>query len=765
MTRVTDKRTGYLELLEKWVHTIPPYLYRLPDNPELVCYGLGYNGHWFMQANNTVFSALAVLAKIPALDISDADIDREHLLDYALALLRFCLHTHISGERNCLNGKQWGHSWISALCLERAIHGIEELREDLTCADEEALRRVLLSECDWLADCYHRKRNDTPGAVTAGLTQHNNPESNMWNGALLHRTALLYPESPRADEYREKGTRFILNAISVDSDKHSADTIAGKPLSEWHIGGNFFDSFACNHHGYLNIGYMVITLSNLAMLHFFCRQRNLNPPDGLYHNAEPLWQLVKTCTFPDGRLLRTGGDSRARYCYCQDYAIPVWLLAQDVFNDHEARRFEDGWLAQVEREQQEEPKGFFLKPRLEKLENASFLYYTRLEGDRAGSLAMGDCWRRLIDRQDAAEQQKNKKIIIPSSQESVYSRWSDSFHGAYLHRNDERITSWTWKASEKPQGLCLPPDMSDMAEWRYNMAGRITGEGQVNDNRVLRSSGAEFPGGFTTQGRFETFTDQHISEGESEEVIAYTDSAFIALPDGHTVACFQRAVTACRVRLKQVKGLFMNIPNDIYNDCSRCYYDRNGVEQVVRFQDSDADEWLSFPGKCLNIDNKLGITMVYGDGDFGVFSPGRRQVTIRRDPAGAAGGSLHTEEICSTCITRQQFHEPHSTLFDLAFLVHTDGNWKRTRSLQTGTERVAGRHEVYDVRTIRLQGADGRCYFITVNFGDTGQRVSIPTPSSSSLECVISGTILHSAESGYCSIPAAAGDAAVFRMK
>ena len=32
----------------------------------------------------------------------------------------------------------------------------------------------------------------------------------------------------------------------------------GKPVSEWFMGANFFPNYALDHHGYLNVGYMVI---------------------------------------------------------------------------------------------------------------------------------------------------------------------------------------------------------------------------------------------------------------------------------------------------------------------------------------------------------------------------------------------------------------------------------------------------------------------------------------------------------------------------
>ena len=62
-----------------------------------------------------------------------------------------------------------------------------------------------------------------------------------------------------------------------------------------------------------------------------------------------LWKLIRSCTFSDGRLLRIGGDSRARYCYCQDYALPMWALIEDFF-DEDCSELEIGWLKILKKE-------------------------------------------------------------------------------------------------------------------------------------------------------------------------------------------------------------------------------------------------------------------------------------------------------------------------------------------------------------------------------------------------------------------------------
>ncbi|MDD5708376.1 MAG: hypothetical protein PHR35_20850, partial [Kiritimatiellae bacterium] len=356
-------------LLEDWVAQARRWLYRLPDSGGLVCYGIGHHGHWAMQAHDTAFSAFAVLAADPQTDTARTGMSRDELTATALAMLRFTLRSHHAGEGRATDLGNWGRSWISPLGLERMMHGVRAIRPVLTAADHDLLRRVLLSEADWLLESW---------PVTAGLTQNNRPESNMWNGAFLHRVASMYPDTPQAAACREKGSAFLANAVSIPEDATDDRVFDGRPLREWHVGPNFTATYGCNHHGYMNVGYMAITLSNLAMFHFACREEGWTPPETLYLHAREMWQVVKTCTFPDGRLWRIGGDSRVRYCYCQDYALPVWLFAQDYLGDRDTAKFEERWLEQVKREADHNADGTFLGSRLEKLHERAPTYYYRL---------------------------------------------------------------------------------------------------------------------------------------------------------------------------------------------------------------------------------------------------------------------------------------------------------------------------------------------------------------------------------------------------
>ena len=137
----------YTQLLLRWLEHARMHLYTLPDHPDLTCYGTGYNT-WGVQTNQKALSAYGVLATDPHADFSAAGTTREEVLDTALAMLRFSLRSHLTGDVRCTDGEQWGHTWISVLGIERMMHAVDALQPHMTQADTDLLHRVLVSEAD-----------------------------------------------------------------------------------------------------------------------------------------------------------------------------------------------------------------------------------------------------------------------------------------------------------------------------------------------------------------------------------------------------------------------------------------------------------------------------------------------------------------------------------------------------------------------------------------------------------------------------------------
>lgn len=678
----------YADMLKRWVVFSQKHLYRCPEEEGLICYGNGTGTNWGMQTHLKAMSAFAVAALTEEIDFSDTPIAKDEILSEALAMLRFALRTHLTGDFVCTDGKRWGHSWIFALGIERMFHAIELLDGYMTEEDKARLKSLMLSESDFIL-------NDYP--IVAGLVENNKPESNIWNGAILYRTAVLYPDAPNKDAYIEKAYRFFANGISIESDENSDEIVGGCRIGDLFVGANMFDSFACNHHRYLNIGYMNICLSNIAMLHFFLKGRGVEPNEIIYHNLYEQWRLIRSTTFDDGRLLRIGGDTRARYCYCQDYALPSWALIEDVFGE-DLSELEEEWGRTLELECAENGDGSFLSERFGYFEDESPLYYTRLESDRANSISLSLYWHKkfgLDNDGDGCE-----KIRA----------WSDEYHGAAFVSEKGRFASFAWRAAEQPQGLILCPNESSLAEWRYNFSGRITGVGAKSGDDVEDYTVKSFAGGFLTYGSAISYCDE-FGEGQEKENMARKRIAYAALPDGKTVLCLQRATALNRVFVAECEGVLWNIPNDIYNGKKRSFY--FGGESVVLEGGVTGKREIRAVGGHLNVDGKIGIASL---SPLTLLRRGKRQIDIvgRKN-----SGTLYCEEICSAYSDKHRWVSRGDILFDTGFAVSI-GNAEKTVKMSKSLFRC----EIESVKSIGVTGEDGKTYILVYNISDEETEIS-----------------------------------------
>ncbi|MCL2478885.1 MAG: hypothetical protein FWF22_05245, partial [Treponema sp.] len=628
-----------------------------------------------------------VAATHPSVQWNKSGISGELVLKQALGMLRYSLYTHLSGDKLCVDGHSWGHSWIYILGIDRAMHAIETIWNELSAKDRDALRQVLISEADWLLFEY---------PVEAGLTENNKPESNIWNGNILIRAGMMYPDAVNANKYIEKACKFFANGISVPGDETNPAT------RELFVGPNYTEKFGLNHHHYLNIGYMNICLSNIAMLHFSAKHNNWKLPDIVYHHALDLWRLVRTFTFDDGRLLRIGGDSRARYCYCQDFALPAWALAEDLW-DEDCSSLLSGWLEILKKETDANMDGSFLSERFSSLEYQSPLYYTRLESDRANVISMLVSWYKRFS-------------FNPQKKSEIMPAWDDKFFGAVFSTSGNRYASFAWNSCEKPQGLCVPKNNSSLAEWRHNLAGSVRGTGDVNYDGIIGHREQTFPGGFITSGSTICYSDNFVAEGQTREDVANKIVAFAALPDEKTVLGIQYAVSPNRIYGSMIKGIFWHIPNDIFNNCRRRIKCEKGQFMLRGGHWADRKETLQ-AGHWINADGETGLVSSL---PLVIVRNGKRQIGITSQPD--TNGTLYTEEICAPYEERNRWYERGEILIDVSFASHI-GNDEETKVLSESFN--ADLCTSPSLRSVSVMASDGRIYVLVLNISDSPAELSV----------------------------------------
>ncbi len=690
-------RDDAADLLTRWADAAENLWHSNPVNPDCGYYGSGYQT-WGIQSNWNYACTLATLAtRFP---------ENPLWHQRACQSLRYVLDTHITGSRPCNDGRPWGHSWISMLGIERGMNGLRHLLPSLSKTEHTKLRKLLVSEADWLLNPI---RGGTPGIFAAKWNQsgHNHPESNIWSGSLLWRVAELYPDESHADAWREQAHRFLLNGVSVEADAADSRLIAGKPISDWHIGANFFPNYALDHHGYLNVGYMAICVSNVAILHFDAKVAGFQVPESLHHHQADLWKVLRNMIFTDGRLARIGGDSRVRFAYCQEYLLPGLLYAADHLQDSHALTLARG-LLDVMANEAEGGTGLFYEKRLESLRRQNPHYYARLESDRACVLAMLQNYLPLL-----------KVPPLPSSpSESTVLEWSEKEHGAVLHRSPRRFASFAWRSFGLTQALCLPPDTSDMAEWAENLCPVVRCLGDDlkhpgDHRRLLNHHQESFEGGFVTCGTVMEGVDMWVDEGANCTDQAKTRIAFAALPDGKTCLGLHHVVTASDrvVYVTELKDLHLVMPNDVLNGCQRRL--RTATGETLLLSPPEQDEVLSFESRWANFDDRLGVVLLHG----------ANQLRIDRSTQRRAGKyrSLFTEELCVRVRHIPTHCPPSTVLTDLGFAVLSDATADETAQTQGTSLSFASP----GLRGVSVEGADGRTYALVANFGDDAETVEV----------------------------------------
>ena len=676
--------TYYTEMLQSFFSFAENEIRRV-DN-EHSYYGTGEAAHWAVQSNFNIAGGMAILAK----ETKDP-ILAENARKLALKLFRYNLHTHKTGTMSNSCGAQWGGSWISILGLERMGAGQLELESYLTEEEKTEFRTLRIYEADWLVENY-----ETEADLDGFYSGKNKPESNYWNASFLYKTAMDYPDCPNRDTYFKKACSLFLNSISIPSDEKSEKIFRGAPLKEWFVGANFTENFSLDHHGYMNIGYSIITLSHAAYFYFYCKARGWELPEESQHHVKDLWNVVKHFVFPDGRLLRIGGDTRARYCYCQMYFLPILLMVQQLYGENCCAEQEKGMSELLRKEQSVNGNGSFFGKRLDDMSWQSRYYYTRLESDPFAVLAF------------AADAHHRWTFIQPSETQPgpVPAVWGDDYHGADMIRTESTVRSIVRRAGEGPMVLAHPLFESDLAEWHSN--GHAQYEGHfICQLLPEKSYRRQFQKGFINSGKILYAEGNPWGEGEGKYNILQSQSACAALPDGKSMIVLEQVQVLKEHALNQFRSIGWQVPNDVHNGESRTFYGENFTRTITR---RSGDGVIDTKSRWVNVDNKITLVLGYGADSFKINAPSEDRGNLKycRDMT-----SLYVNEICGTVENTPRVRRmPGEILADTGYAVIADSSaddGKRYSLKHLPTEGA--------LRVVQFTAPDGKNWQFAANFG------------------------------------------------
>lgn len=653
-------------------------------------YGTGEAAHWAVQSNFNVAGGMAILA-----EYSKNPVLAKEANDLALKLFRYNLYTHKTNSMKNSCGSQWGGSWISILGLERMSAAHLILERSLTKKDQTAFKKLRCYEADWLLENY-----PVVADIEGYYSGNNKPESNYWNASFLFKTAMDYPDLPNREIYLERACALFLNSISIPADAKSNKKFRGKPLKDWHVGANFTENYSLDHHGYMNVGYSIITLSHAAYLHFYCKARNWEMPEEAKHHVQDLWNVVKNFVFPDGRLLRIGGDTRARYAYCQVYLMPVLLMMQDLGGEKVLAELEQGMAELLRMEQAYSGNGSFFGKRLDEMSWQSRYYYTRLESDPFAALAY------------AADIRANWKLLQPPAKKTMPLSvvWNDEFHGANMIRTNKTVRSIVRRAGEGPMVLAHPLDRSDLVEWHSN--GHAQYEGHFICQALPESFQESFEGGFLNSGKIIYKECGPWGEGEGQYETIQSQAACAALPDGKSIIVLERSVVLKEHSLLSFRSIGWQVPNDLFNGEIRSFKGENFFRTIRK---RSGDGIIETNSRWLNVDDRITLILGYGADSFQINAPAHDRGNLKYCRGMA---SLYLNEICGKVENDPRIRRmPGDILADTGYAVIADSSAEEGRKYSLQPLSAEGM-----LRAVEFSAPDGKRWQFAANFGTTAVK-------------------------------------------
>jgi hypothetical protein len=294
----------YLDCLDDLTRYAETQWHAVNDPPGAGYFGDGVSGgNAGIRGNCGMALAYATLARA-------GRGDRQHLTDRAEAALRYAAETHVTGDSRCVDGKQWGEGWQTALWTGTLGLTALLLEDEIDPDVVAACQRVLAHEADRLAEI--------PPA--SGYRGDSKAEENAWNSNAPALAAAWMSDDPRADVWMNTARRYLANTYTVPDEQG--------PLAPWVTTTTLYPSYACENHGFFHPSYEMVSGMSLGDSWLMARlaepgvARRLRP--FATHNVMEVWDHLQAVQLDSGELAYPSGLDWSLHGFGQ-VAYLAWL--------------------------------------------------------------------------------------------------------------------------------------------------------------------------------------------------------------------------------------------------------------------------------------------------------------------------------------------------------------------------------------------------------------------------------------------------------
>jgi hypothetical protein len=209
--------------------------------------------------------------------------------------------------------------------------------------------------------------------------------------------------------------------------------------------------------------------------------------------------------------------------------------------------------------------------------------------------------------------------------------------------------------------------------------------------------------------------DLDLPEGWHGDSSALHQIAFTALPDAHSVVGLQHCRTVDhRTYLAAIKGLHLNLPNDLFNGFERRLATAEG--EVMLGCPPISEQVVDLCSPWANVDGRLGVVGLYG----------AEQLVVHQSPRRLGGryASLYVDEICYPCELGTRSFGPNTVILDVGWAVLSNVGCDGTRRLHQSRALVEADIGT-GIRGVIVRGLDGHNYAVVANFSNEERHLAV----------------------------------------
>lgn len=570
---ISDKELSdlYVEMLAQFSRHAETLWHETQSEPKTGYWGNGASGgnEGIRAVGNTALVQAILLKKTDALDAST----RRIYLDHAIAGIRYAAETHITGGRKCIDGKQWGNSWQSAMWAANMGFAAWILWDDLDAGLRKSVEQAVVYEAN-------RFLKGKPPGNRWGDTK---AEENGWDQICISLAANMFREHPNAARWEQKSIEYMMNTVSVPQDAKDETIVDGRPVKDWVSTANYHPDFTLENHGFFHPSYAMVSPAEVGQGAIFYAFARRPIPQAAGHNLNRNWMLLQNIMLPSGYWAFTQGMD--------------WALNSDGHIHYLA------WLAAYSKDP--------LAAGMEKQVAQYLRGHRRIHGDEtfAGPASRLGFAREAITGERIAYALLIHKLLGFAPSERTI-REATALNGVrryslvdvITHRTGSKFASFSWK--NKIMGLVMPigpgreGDPYFATPCTSSLVGSFALVGNASQGvKVVRRTWRKTENGFETEGTL------LLNGGILEQKLRFASI-------GEKTVVYEDVVTArADVSIARELGVPVGIENDEFTGDRRTLYHRDGSQIVVG---PETDALIRIPGKWANVDGRLGVVSVLG---------------------------------------------------------------------------------------------------------------------------------------------------------